>query len=211
MKIRNLFYVICLTLFWSGFSMGAAYDIKPDAVATTPALVADRASVTSEKVMDGITDVVLTLAHSPTKTVQRVILQCDATQQTVTSFYYLKDTLGGKAKGATGFQVNVYNGPDQGYLHNGDVMVYDSQNAKDNLRNSFNRLKQLNGVGYISFEFFETHDDIDHTPIAHTMLLPSSYLPKILAAMDKYPESQGCNIPGGFVSVYELKSLKDAQ
>lgn len=188
--------------------MAASYDIKEDV--KQPALVADLASVSADKVMSGIADITLTLKNSETNTTQRIVLQCDTTQQTITSFYYLNDVLGGKAKGATGFQVNVYDGPDSGYKHNGDVKLFDSSKDKDNLRKSFDRMKKLNGVGFMSFEFFETTNDIDHNPVAHSMLLSSSYLNKILAAMDEFPDVDGCSINGGAVSVYPLKNLTDS-
>lgn len=208
MKIRNLFYFICFSLMCSGFAMAASYDVKEDV--KQPALVADLASVSADKVMSGIADITLTLKNSETNTTQRIVLQCDTTQQTITSFYYLNDVLGGKAKGATGFQVNVYDGPDAGYKHNGDVKLFDSSKDKDNLRKSFDRMKKLNGVGFMSFEFFETTNGIDHNPVAHSMLLSSSYLKKILAAMDEFPDVDGCSINGGAVSVYPLKNLTDS-
>lgn len=208
MKIHNLFYIICLQLFFSGFAMSASYDVKEDI--KQPAMIADLASVSTDKVMDGIADITLTLKNKATKTTQRVTLQCDTTQQTITAFYYLNDTLGGKAKGATGFLVNVYDGPDGGYKHGGDVKVFDSTKDKDNLRTSFNRLKKLNGVGFISFEFFETVNGVGQSPIAHTMLLSSGYLNNILGAMDKYPDVKGCAINGGAVSIYPLKNLTNS-
>jgi hypothetical protein len=188
--------------------MAASYDIKDDVKQT--ALVADKASVTADKVMDGIADITLTLQNTEKNVTQRVVLQCDTTQQTITSFYYLNDVLGGKAKGATGFLVTVYDGPDGGYKHNGDVKVFDSTKTKDNLRKSFDRLKKLNGVGFISFEYVETTGGIDQNPVAYSMLLPSGYLSKILEAMDKFPDVDGCRIDGGAVSVYPLKNLTDS-
>lgn len=208
MKIRDLFYIICFSLMCSGFSMAASYDIKEDVPHS--ALVADYASVTSDKVMDGVADITLTLQNKASNTTQRVMLQCDTTQQTITSFYYMKDVLGGKAKGANGFQINAYNNADEGYKHNGDVSVFDSTKDNYNLRKSFDLLSKLDGAGFISFEFFETNGGIDHSTIAHSMLLPSSYLPKILEAMDKYPDADGCRINGGAVSVYPLKNLTDS-
>lgn len=209
MKINKFLIALCISLCGYGtVAQAASYDIKEDV--KQPALVADLASVSADKVMDGITDVTLTLKNKATNTIQRVILQCDTTQQTITTFYYLDDTTGIKAKGATGFLVNVYGDPSTGYKHGGDVKVFDSTKDKDNLRNGFNRLKNLNGAGFISFEFFETVNGIGETPIAHSMLLSSGYLNKILSAMDKYPDAQGCDINGGAVSVYPLKNLTDS-
>lgn len=209
MKINKFLIALCVTLCgYATVVQAASYDVKEDV--KQPALVADLASVSADKVMDGIADITLTLENKATNTKQRIMLQCDTTQQTITSFYYLDDTTGAKAKGATGFLVNVYDGPDAGYKHGGDVKVFDSTKSKDNLRNSFNRLKKLNGVGFISFEYFESNPQMGQLPIAHSMLLSSGYLDKILAAMDKYPDVQGCSINGGFVSVYPLKNLTDS-
>lgn len=186
----------------------ASYDIKPDTV--HEALTADRASVKAEKVMDGITDVVITLAVSETTTVQRVILQCDATTQSLNVFYYMDDVLGGKAKGATNFMINVYDNASQGYLPGGNVSVFDGANHKQNLRSALETLNKLNGIGYISFEFYESNGGIDHNPVAHSMLLPSSYNKKILEAIDSVPGSEGCKIDGGFTTVSPLKNLSDS-
>lgn len=208
MKIRDLFYLICFSLMCSGFANAASYDIKENVAQT--ALVADYASVTADKVMDGVADVTLTLQNKATNTTQRVMLQCDTTQQTITSFYFMKDVLGGKAKGATGFLINAYNNAAEGYKHHGDVSVFDSTKDNYNLRKSFDLLSKLDGAGFISFEFFETNGGVEQNTIAHSMLLPSSYLPKILEAMDKYPDADGCRINGGAVSVYPLKNLTDS-
>jgi hypothetical protein len=208
MKINKFLIALCVSLCgYATVVQAASYDVKEDVKQT--ALVADRASVSADKVMDGIADVTLTLKNTETNTVQRVVLQCDTTQATITAFYYMNDVLGGKAQGATGFLVNVYDGPDGGYKHGGDVKVFDSTKDKDNLRKSFERLKKLNGAGFISFEFFETTGGINQNPIAHSMLLPSGYLSKILNAMDEYPDAKGCQINGGATSVYPLKNLTD--
>lgn len=212
--MNNMFKIILAGLaiifvvLVSNSSQAASYDVKETVI--NKALVADRASVEANKVMDGITDIAITLGVSETKTVQRVILQCDATSQSLNVFYFLNDALGNKATGATNFMVNVYDGPELGYLHGGNISVFDGAVSKDNLRKAFERLKQLGGVGYISFEFYEKLEDNKKSPIAHTMLLPSSYVDKIISAMDKVPGSEGCNIDGGFTTVYPLKNLSDS-
>lgn len=197
----------CIFLFGAMTVSAASYDIKSDV--THPATVADVVTVSADKVMNGISDITVTLENTQSNTKQRIMLQCDVTQQTITAFYYLNDVLGGKAKGANGFQVNVYGDPAIGFKHNGEVKVFDSTKDKDNLRTSFDRLKKLNGVGFISFEFFETNGDIDHSTIAHSMLFSSGYLQEILKAMDAYPDVDGCSINAGAVSVYALKNLTD--
>lgn len=211
MKIsKMLLAVICLGctfLFGAMNASGASYDIKSDTV--QPATVANAVIVSADKVMNGIADITVTLENTTTNTKQRIMLQCDVTQQTITAFYYLNDVLGNKAKGANGFQINVYGDPAIGFKHNGEVKVFDSTSDKDNLRNSFNRLKKLQGAGFISFEFYETNGNIDHSTIAHSMLFSSGYLEKILEAMDKYPDVNGCDISSGAVSVYSLKNLTD--
>jgi len=200
--------VMIMMIGFANIAIAASHNVKPDPF--YPALVADRAEVTADKVMDGIADVTLTLHDSKANVTQRVVLQCDVTQQTITTYYYLDDLTGGKAQGATGFQVNVYDGPDDGYKANGDVKIFDSIKDKDNLRKSFDRMKKLNGVGFFSFEFYETRGGIKANPVAHSMLLSSSFLPAIFAAMDKYPDAEGCRINGGAVSVYPLKNLTDS-
>lgn len=212
MNIRKVVTsVICFAcaFLMAGMTLAnaASYDIKRDV--KEPAYVADMATITADKVMGGVVDITLTMRDSGAKVTQRVMLQCDTTQQTVTAFYYMDNIMGYKAGGANGFQVNVYGTPADGYYHNGDVKVYDSSNVKDNLRKSFNRMKKLDGTGFISFEFTETKGDIDHNTVAHSMMLPATYLNKIFAAMDKYPDADGCSIDGGFVSVYPLKNLTD--
>jgi hypothetical protein len=208
LKIMLASLAICLLACISTFALAASYDIKETVV--SKALVADRASVTAEKVSAGVTDIVITLAVAETKTVQRVILQCDATTQSLNVYYYLHDELGGKAKGATNFMLNVYDGPDSGYLHGGNISVFDGAAHKDNLRSSLERMKKLGGIGFISFEFYEQISGIGATPIAHSMLLPSSYVDKILAAIDSVPDSEGCNINGGFTTTYPLNNLSDS-
>ncbi len=209
--LRPVHFRIALALMLAGFAttaIAASYDIKPDVA--QPVLVADRAEVSADKVMDGIADITLTLHDSKANVTQRVILQCDVTQQTITSFYYMDDVTGGKAKGATGFQINVYDGPDSGYKAGGDYLAFDSVKDKDNLRKSFDHMKKLNGVGFLSFAYYETNGGIKANPVAHSMLLSSSYLPTIVAAMDKFPDAEGCRINGGAVSVYPLKNLTDS-
>lgn len=210
MKKINLVWAAALTLLlvailYTTGSFAASYDVKEDVA--VPAVRADRVGVQADKVMNGITDITLTQSHAGD--VQKFILQCDATTQTINVFYYLNDTLGGKAKGATNFRLTVYGNGDEGYKKGGDATVFDGQVTSDNLRKGLEKLKVLNGAGFISFEIVEAHDGIDN-PIAYSFLIPSSYGDRILQAVDGVQGSEGCNIPGGFVSMYSLKSLKDS-
>lgn len=201
---------VCVALIgFASIAHGASYDVKEETV-TPVVLVADLATISSDKVMDGVTDVTLTLKDSKADITQRVVIQCDINQETITAFYYLNDTLGSKAKGANGFLITVYGNPGIGYKPGGEVTVFDSNKEKDNLRTGINRLSKLNGNGFISFEFYESKGNINKNPVAYTMLLSSGYLSKIQAAMDQHPDVKGCSLNGGFTSVYPLKNLTDS-
>lgn len=197
---------LAFAFFASTKADAASYDVKevPAQVVTKAAKV----SISTDKVMNGITDI--TINAFAGKTTERYILQCDATTQTLNVFYFLKDTTGGKAKGATGFAITVYDNDDQVYTQGGKVEVFDGQNTKVNLRKALDRLLQLKGVGYIVFEFYENVDGIGRSPVAYSLQISSKEVPHILQAIDAVQGSEGCNIDGGFTSVHSLKNLTDS-
>lgn len=211
MKKIRIAYIAAFTLLVFAFlytttSRAAAYDIKEDTF--IPTLVAAKTVIKAEKVMNGITDLSFNMYNG--KEQQKVILQCDSTTETVNVFYYLKDTVGGKATGATGFAITVYGNGDKGYAQNGHAVVFDGLDPADNLRHGLDRLRDLNGLGFIVFEFYQIVDGQGRSPIAFSMMIPSTQIDTILKAIDSIEGSGGCNIPGGFTSVYSLKSLKDS-
>ncbi|AEV89740.1 hypothetical protein OBP_303 [Pseudomonas phage OBP] len=211
MKKINLVWAAAAALLVIAFlytteGKAASYDVKEN-VAVVAAERADRVGIQADKVMNGITDV--TITQSKDGNVQKFILQCDATTKSINMFYYLNDTLGTKAKSATNFRVTVYGNGDEGFIKGGDVTVFDGQLTTDNLRKGLEKLNALGGAGFINFEIVEAHDGIDN-PIAYSYLIPSSYGQRILQAVDGVQGSEGCDIDGGFVSMYSLKSLKDS-
>lgn len=197
--------LLVVALLYTTGAIAASYDVKADT--KTPAVVAERVGISADKVMNGITDI--TISQSAKGEIQKLILQCDATTQSINLFYYMNDTLGTKAKGATNFRITVYGNGKDGYHKGGDATVFDGQATTDNLRKGLEKLRALEGGGYISFELVEAHDGLDN-PIAYTFLLPSSYGDVILQRVDSVQGSEGCDIDGGFVSTYSLKSLKDS-
>lgn len=200
-----IFAIIALVaaLMAATSSKAASYDIKE--VAAQQVVKAAKVTVSTDKVMNGITDITINAYNG--KTSERFILQCDATTQSLNVFYYLKDTIGTKAKGATGFAITVYDNEDTVYTQGGKVEVFDGQDTKANLRKSLDRLLQLKGVGYVVFEFYEHVDGIGRSPVAYSLQIPSTEIPRIIQAIDSVQGSEGCNIDGGFTSVYSLKNL----
>lgn len=194
-----------------GFTMthtakAASYDIKEDVVQT--GTIAAKVEVKAEKVMDGVTDIVINTYKGKEK--QRILLQCDSTTQSITAFYYMKDVLGGKASGANGFAITVYDNDKQELRKGGEAEVFDGANTKQNLRKGLERLSVLKGTGYIVFQFHESINSIDREPTAFSMMIPSSYYKNIIDAVDSVEGSGGCNIDGGFTSTYSLKNLTDS-
>lgn len=198
--------LLVITLLYTTNSFAASYDVKED-VGVVATERADRVGIQADKVMNGITDI--TITQSKDGNVQKFILQCDATTKTINLFYFLNDTLGNKAKGATNFRITVYGNGNDGYNKGGDATVFDGQVTTDNLRSGIKKLEALNGAGFINFEIVEAHDGLDN-PIAYSYLIPSSYGARILQAVDGVQGSEGCDIDGGFVGMYSLKSLRDS-
>lgn len=210
MKLTKVILAVCVlfsTLFINTVSYAASYDIKE----TSPvkATWADTVAIRADKVMNGITDVSITMTSNKEDISQRIVLQCDSTTQTINVFYYLNDVLGGKAANATGFSINAYGSGDEGYKHGGDAVVFDGLNTKQNLRERLQTLKALDGKGFISFELYENKNGIDKNPVAHSFLIGSFYGEQILNAVESIQGSEGCNINGGFTAVYTLKNLND--
>lgn len=210
MKKIRLVYAFAITLLAAVLlhttsSRAASYDVKEDVV--VPTLVSAKTTVKAEKVMNGITDIIFNMQNGAEK--QKIILQCDSTTDSINVFYYMKDTLGSKATGATGMVITVYGTTDGGYVHNGQAVVFDGLDPADNLRSGLTQLRKLNGLGYVVFEFYEMVDGIGRSPIAYSMMIPSTQAETILKAIDSVEGSGGCSISGGFTSTYSLKSLKD--
>lgn len=175
----------------------------------TPALPkADHAGVRADKVMNGITDITVDMVNSETNTQQRVMLQCDATTASLNVFYYMNNVLGEKAKGASNFRITVYGNGEDGFHPGGDAVLFDSAKAKNNLRDGLLLANKLQGKGYIGFEFY-TVEKGKEAAIAQSLLLPSTYAADILKAANTIQGSGGCDIDGGFTTVYPLKNLTD--
>lgn len=205
MKPINFFYgailaiIVILVLQFTNRAHGATI---------MPAPQADHAGVQADKVMNGITDITIDMVNSKTNTKERVMLQCDATTQSLNIFYYMNDVLGGKAKSAKHFRIAVYGNGQDGYHPGGDGVIFDGSNEKDNLRAGLEKAKVLDGKGFLSFEFYKVKDGKEQ-PVANSMLIPSYFAKQILEAADGIVGSEGCNINGGFTSVYPLKNLTD--
>lgn len=206
MKISNFVFGALLAVVITG-----ALHIKgPQANEgeSAPALQADHVGIRADKVMNGVTDITLDLVNDQTHTQERILLQCDATSQSLNVFYYLNDILGGKAKSATRFRINVYGNGRDGLFPKGDSTIFDGSDINSNLRKNLNAVKVLEGRGFISFEFFTVKEGQEMT-IAHSMLIPSYFAEQMLKSADTITYSEGCDINGGFTTVHPLKNLSD--
>lgn len=206
MKLSNFFFGTLIAIV----IVGVLHISRSDAEAPigTEALRADRVGVRADKVMNGITDITIDMVNNETNLRERILLQCDATSQSLNVFYYLNDIMGGQAKSATRFRINVYGNGHDGFIPRGDTTVFDGGNINNNLRQNLNAIKVLEGKGFISFEFFKVADGEEMT-IAHSMLIPSYFAEQILKSADTITYSEGCDINGGFTTVRPLKNLTD--
>ncbi|QYN80087.1 putative exopolygalacturonase [Kosakonia phage Kc263] len=205
MKPINFLYAALVTIV---IVVILQFTNKAEATTTMQAPRADHAGVQADKVMNGITDITVNMLNSKTNTHERVLLQCDSTTQSLNVFYYMNDVLGGKAKGATQFRIAVYGNGEDGYHAGGDGTIFDGGNMNDNLRDKLQAMQILDGKGFLSFEFYTVKDGKE-IPVASSMLVPSYLAKQILQAVDNIAGSEGCNIDGGFTTVYPLKNLTD--
>lgn len=199
--------LIFAVMMYCGSSKAASYDIKEDTA--TPSLIAKATNVHAEKVMDGVVDGIFEMRSG--KVQQKFIMQCDKNQETVTMYYYMNDTTGYKAKGATGFKITAYNSPDEDYTPGGAAFVYDSADSTTNLQEGITRLNALvkAKVGAVVFEFYEDVQGIGQSPVAYSMMISPS---AAVTALNKMNVIQNgvCDIDGGFSTVTPLARLKDS-
>lgn len=210
-KSQSLFMMFIIVLIAGGLyscsARGASYDIKEDIV--LPALPKNAVvSVKAEKVMDGVTD--LNVYTQVGKNKERFILQCDANQQTMSVYYFMKDTLGGKAKGADAWGITLYEGTDTHYVEGGRGFIYNSEIIGSNFREKLSKIANSGINGYMVFEFYQTMADGSRSTIAQSNPIKFSVAKDMLKAVDAIPNSEGCNLEGGFTTVQPLVRYGDS-
>lgn len=210
MKYQRSIFILAITILVLAFlyttsSKAASYDIKEDVIDSPAFVIAERTSVSAEKVMNGVTDLDVTMSAG--KDTQRVIIQCDANTQSLNVFYYMKDVLGGKAKGATGMAITLYYADTTEYVPLGLGAMFQSEKQGKNLRNALTKISGMDDNGVAVLEFYEVMADGSHSTVAYSQALKAKYFASMVTSIDAIEGSEGCNIDSGFASISPLVRL----
>lgn len=171
---------------------------------------AEEVTVSAEKVMDGISDIIVTTkAGSRT---DKFILQCDSSTETGTVFYYVQTPEGVKAVNATGMSIQFYRNDapkPQTQKEVGRRFTYITTQDHNSLRDGLNALPEIQGDGFWVLHFFRTVTGSEKTPIAWSMGIEPKVAQEMLDKLDTIKDGSDCSYHSEFNSLFALKNLND--
>lgn len=169
----------------------------------------EKVTVEAEKVMNGITDIVITTQYN--QRVDKFILQCDTSTESSSIFYYTQDKWGNKANHATGMSIQFYKHgtkvpEDQNQV--GRRYTYITTQDHNSLRDGLQALPEIQGMGFWVMHFFKT-EGRERKSIAWSMMIEPKVATEILEKLDSIKDGSKCDYHSEFNSLYQLRTLND--
>lgn len=163
-------------------------------------------TATSAKVMDGISDVIITTSDRKAKAQEKFILQCDTTTESVNIFYWMHDSEGTKLTGAEGMTILAYNQNDTQTKANAAVL-YDSSSDKASIREALDLVNKMDPDGTFVLQFWKWNKTFDQEVVGNSMMIPRDVAQVILDKLEGVDPLNDCDIHSEFSSTYSLKNF----
>lgn len=187
------------------FFMALAFSVTHNAKASE-LTYSYHTTATSAKVMDGISDVIITTSDRKAKSQEKVIFQCDTTTESVNIFYYLHNGEGVKLTGAEGMTIVAYNQNDTQTKANAEVL-YDSSSDKASIREALDLINKMDPEGTFVLQFWKWDESFDQVVVGNSMMIPRDVAQVILDKLEAVDPLNDCDIHSEFSSTYSLKNF----
>ncbi|MGJ3438226.1 hypothetical protein BSQ98_19135 [Serratia liquefaciens] len=204
MKKMIIMFTLLFNALLSQAVCAAAYDPKS---VDYQNVMADSVQVEHERIMEGVDEFIITGRRG--KVTEKFRLTCNADEARLNILYYLKDTYGDKAEGATGMTLQYY----PAGAHQMNISIDHPDTLMDSLLTAnwsqVIAAMQTHRTGSYVFHFYHNDSSFDHVPLAYSFQYPAQFLAPALKKALSYAKATSCNISSGSSQISSLKRLAD--
>ncbi|HEJ6984374.1 TPA: hypothetical protein SMF26_004471 [Serratia marcescens] len=204
MKKMLIIFTLLFSALLSQTVCAAAYDPKPIDYQN---VMADSVQVEHERIMAGVDEFLITGRRG--KVTEKFRLTCNADEARLNILYYLKDTYGDKAEGATGMTLQYY----PAGAHHMNISIDHPDTLMDSLLTAnwaqVIAAMQTHRTGSYVFHFYHNDSNFDHVPLAYSFQYPTQLLAPALGKALVNAKTTSCDITSGHSRLSPLKRLAD--